>query len=383
MERMSEWRFPGRSVAPGRLDRPQRGGRHFFQLVAFCVFVVFGQSACAAESVESSALPSLAGAYKGRLKIGAAIEPEQLKTGVGALLASQFSSVVAENAMKAAYIQPREGEFDFAPADTIADFAQKHGLFMRGHTLLWDPLTPDWFWRDSIGKPASREVVLARLKHHIEVVIGRYKQRVYAWDVVNEVIDVRQPNCLRDDRWFRVVGADYIDFAFRYAHAADPKARLFINDDGTARPEKLRCLELVVKGLLARGVPVHGVGHQMHMSVFEPSLAAVDDALSVFARLGLENEITEFDMSLYQRYRSESLSDTPDNLLAKQAERYQALMGVFLKHPELTAVTWWGISDADTWLNAVPGRKRSDQPLLFDKQLRPKASFWSVLRAAQ
>lgn len=202
-----------------------------------------------------------------------------------------------------------------------------------------------------------------------------------AWDVVNEVIDASQPNCLRDDQWLRVVGPDYIESAFRYARAADPKARLFINDYSTTRPEKRDCLERVVKDLLARGTPLDGVGHQMHVDVFQPSLADIDRALSVVARLGLENQITELDVSIYRRH-TYLLPAPAETLLIEQGQRYKALMGVFLAHPELSAVTWWGISDRHTSLNEGWDWWRSDQPLLFDQQQRPKPGYRAVLEAA-
>jgi endo-1,4-beta-xylanase len=324
--------------------------------------------------------PSLGGAYRGRLLIGAAVEPFQLDGADGALLASQFTSLVAENKMKASRLQPREGVFEFAPADAIVEFAEQHGMAVRGHTLLWFHRTPDWFWIDG-GKPASRDLVLARLRRHIEVVVGRYKSRVYAWDAVNEVIDAAQPNCLRDDAWFRVVGPDYIDWAFRYAHEVDPAARLFINDYETTVPAKRDCLERVVKGLLARGVPVTGVGHQMHVSVFEPAVSEVDRTLSLFAALGLENQITEFDMTLYQP-RAHFLPASRTQLLAAQGARYGELMQLFASHPEVTAVTWWGLSDAHTHFNSRWAWWHHDQPLLFDAQRRPKPAYWAVLGAA-
>lgn len=344
-----------------------------------CALVV--PSACSAAKRGQGtppALASLAQAYQGRLLIGAAVEPSQLNGPEGALLAQQFNSVVAENVMKPSRLQPREGEFNFGPADAIAAFAAQHQMRMRGHTLLWYKRTPDWFWTGPNGKPATREQVLVRLKTHIEAVVGRYKSTVYAWDVVNEVVDASQPNCLRKDAWFEVVGPDYVDWAFRYAHAADPTARLFINDFSTTRPDKRDCLARVVKGLLARGVPVHGVGHQMHVSIDEPSLGEVDHALSVFARMGLENQITELDMSLYPRH-AYRLAQSAETLLSQQAKRYRALMDVFLAHPEVSAVTWWGVSDAHTHLNSGWDWWRSDQPLLFDRQQSPKASYWVLV----
>jgi endo-1,4-beta-xylanase len=326
--------------------------------------------------------PSLAKAYEGRLKIGAAIEPSQLISAEAPLLATHFNSIVAENVMKPTDIQPKEGAYNFAPADKLVAYAQGSGMAMRGHTLLWHLRTPEWMWTDKEGKPASRDMVLARLKSHIETVVGRYKGAVYAWDVVNEVIDEKQPNCLRKDKWFATTGDAYIEQAFRYAHAADPKARLYINDYSTDEPAKRQCLERIVKGLIARGVPVHGVGHQMHVSVFSPSVESIDESLTTFARLGLENQVTELDVSLY-RYQAKSLSDTEAKLLQLQGERYAALMKVFMAHPELRAVTLWGISDSHTWLNHGEYEGRHDSPLLFDRQQKPKPAYFKMIDTAK
>lgn len=353
----------------------------FAFLLLSCILYL-SLSGCASQHPATVDLPSLAQAFQGRLLIGTAVEPEQLSGAEGQLIAQQFNSLVAENAMKPARLQPREGQFDFARADAIAHFAEQHHMQLRGHTLLWYKRTPDWFWVDAEGKPASRELVLARLKQHIQTVVSRYHHQVYAWDVVNEVIDASQPNCLRDEQWLKVVGPDYIAWAFRYAHEADPAARLFINDYSTTQPEKRACLQRIVSDLLAQGVPVHGVGHQMHISIYEPSTSAIDDTLSTFAKLGLENQITEWDMSLYARH-TRLLSDTPERLLAKQGERYGEIFKVFLAHPELSAVTWWGASDAHTWLNRGWDWWRSDQPLLFDGELRAKPGFWAVLGVAK
>ncbi|KTS79507.1 hypothetical protein NS274_01670 [Pseudomonas oryzihabitans] len=334
--------------------------------------------ALAADSETPAATRSLAAAYGGRLKIGAAIEPSQLASPDGALLAQQFSSVVAENAMKPLQIHPQEDRYVFGPADAIVAFAQRHGLAIRGHTLLWGSHTPDWFWQGDDGQPASREQVLQRLRQHIATVVGRYRGRVYAWDVVNEVIDANQPGCLRNDRWLQVGGPGYLAEAFRAAHTADPQARLFINEFNTHEPAKRDCLARVVKGLLAEGVPVQGIGHQTHISIYWPSLAAIDQSLTTFARLGLENQITELDMSLYQHHDYRPTL-TLQQRLGLQAERYRDLLAMVLTHPEVTAVTWWGVADDHSYLNNQPGVPGDDQPLLFDRQQRPKPAYWAVL----
>ena len=352
--------------------------RHLFIALLCCSSL----GGCAASITTAAGYPSLATAYNGRIKIGTAIEPWQLDKSEGSLIVGQFNSIVAENVMKPSRIQPEEGTFDFAPADRLVEFARQHGMDMRGHTLLWYKRTPEWFWRANDGKPATRELVLERLRQHIERVVGRYRGKIYAWDVVNEAIDPAQPSCLRNDQWYRIVRPDYLDFAFRYAHAADPAARLFLNDYSTTDPQKRRCLAQVAGGLLNRRVPIHGIGHQMHISVYEPDLTAIDKTLSTFASMGLENQLTELDMSLYQPH-AYFLSHSAGALEAMQAARYQALMELVLAHPDVTAVTWWGASDAHTWLNEHELWWRSDQPLLFDKYQQPKASYWAVMKAAE
>jgi endo-1,4-beta-xylanase len=326
---------------------------------------------------DPSSLPSLGKTLNGRVKVGAAVGPEQLRS-VPALLSSQFNSLVAENAMKPSRLQPQEGRFDFAAADAIVTFAADHKMAVRGHTLLWYKGTPDWFWTTPSGRPASRDLVLSRLKTHIDTVVGRYRGSVYAWDVVNEVVDPAQSDCLRHDQWWSVVGPDYIEAAFRFAHAADPRARLFLNDYSTTEARKRGCLVRVVRGLQARGVPLHGIGHQMHVSLYYPRPADVDRSLRLFANLGLENQITEIDMSLYRNGRS-ALSDSGAHLLKKQGARYRTLMRVFLAHPDVNAVTWWGVTDAHSWRTSAG---KIDQPLLFNADGCPKPAFWSVMDAA-
>lgn len=348
----------------------------FFVLVGGCVFVGGEKTQPGPERRQS-----LAQVYAGKFPVGAAVEPWQLETAEGRLLAWHFNSVVAENVMKPQSLQPVEGRFDFAAADRIVDFAARQGMKVRGHTLLWHEQTPDWFWQGADGTPASRALVLERLQQHIRTVVGRYRERVYAWDVVNEVIDPSQKNCLRADNWFKYVGADYIDWAFRYAHESDPSARMFINDYDTTEPLKRECLLRIVKGLLDRGVPVHGIGHQMHINIENPSAQQVDDTLAQCARLGLENQITEMDMSFY----TPSLSRLPGSeadLLARQRARFEELFNVFLAHPDVTAVTFWGISDAHTWLNARQSSVTGDKPLLFDAEQQPKPAYWGVVNAA-
>jgi endo-1,4-beta-xylanase len=197
---------------------------------------------------------------------------------------------------------------------------------------------------------------------------------------VNEVIDPSKPGCLRQDKWLEVTGPEYIEWAFRAAHEADPGARLFVNDFHSTQPAKRECLLELVRGLLARGVPVHGIGHQMHVDLAEPSAREVGEAFAQFASLGLENQVTEMDMSFFAG--GERPLGTDAELLALQATRYAELFRVFRSRRDVTSVTFWGLSDGRTWLGRGAFEGRGDRPLLFDRELEPKPAFWRVVRSA-
>lgn len=345
--------------------------------------VVNGCAQMAREAVppEIARHAPLAPMYAHRFPLGAAVEPRHLQGADGHLLAWHFNAVVAENAMKPPRLQPAEGQFDFTAADRIVAFAEERGMKIRGHTLLWHEETPDWFWRAPDGGPATGERVLERLRAHIHAVVGRYRGRVHAWDVVNEVVDPAAPGCLRNDRWLQVVGPRYVEAAFRYAHEADPGARLFVNDFETTQPTKRDCLLGLARDLRARGVPVHGMGHQMHVDVDRPSVREVDETLAAFAALGLDNHVTELDMSLGPAPRQAPGGEAA--LLARQAARYGEFFRVFAARPDVKAVTLWGLSDADTWLIRGARQGSGDKPLLFDADRQPKAAYREVAGAAR
>ena len=335
-------------------------------------------NSCALVPPDISAYSPLAKLYAQRFPVGAAIEPWQLETREGALFAWHFNGVVAENAMKAPRLQPAEGRFEFAAADRIVEFAERRGMRVRGHTLVWHEETPEWMWRGPNGGAAGAEQVLERLRTHVRTVVGRYRGRVQSWDVVNEAVDASRPDCLRDTAWLRAAGPDYIDVAFRAAHAADPAARLLLNDYETTDPARRACLARLAGGLRARGVPLHGIGHQLHARLEHPAADAVDETLALFASMGLDNEITELDMTL-----GPAASPGGDaTLLARQAQRYAELFRVFARRPDVKAVTFWGVSDAHTWLNMARDAARPDKPLLFDAGQRPKPAYHAVADAA-
>ena len=232
------------------------------------------------------------------------------------------------------------------------------------------------------------------LETYINDVLGRYNGRIYAWDVVNEVVttngnDASAP--YRSSQWFNAVGKDYIDWAFTAARAADPSTKLFINDFSTERADKRDRLIAVIEDLLNRGIPLDGVGHQAHLNVTDNAddlMAAIDavDALGA----GLENHITELDVSLYsdpgscfasqtgcQASYGDVLAGVPESITDAQAQLYRDVLNGAVARPSVTSVTVWGVSDADTWLNNFP-ISRPNHPLLFDRNYEPKTAAAAI-----
>jgi endo-1,4-beta-xylanase len=338
-------------------------------------------------SQHSAADKGLKDYYQDYFPVGVAVGPQSIQGPEAALIKAQFNSVTPENAMKMGPIHPEENRYFWQDADAIVGFAQANKLRVRGHTLCWHEQTPKWLFKDAQGQPVSKEVLLARLKSHIETVAGRYKGKVYAWDVVNEAIADNPQAFLRDSEWYRICGEDFIVKAFEYAHAADPKAVLFYNDYNTERPEKRERVYRLLKKLKDAKVPVHGVGLQGHWSIFEPSEQELRQAIERFASLGLQVQITELDVSVYP-WEKERRAKRPDEadaytaeLEQKQAAQYQMFFRVFRDYrKQLTGVTFWNVSDKYTWLDTYPVAGRKNYPLLFDQNLQPKKAYQAVVK---
>ncbi|GAA0358812.1 endo-1,4-beta-xylanase [Alkalibacterium iburiense] len=320
-------------------------------------------------------LITLKEAYKDYFKIGVAVNPDTLKND-GELIRTQFNSLTAENLMKPEELQPEEGRFTFEGADQIVQFAKENGMAMRGHTLLWHNQTPDWFFKDG-DKTASRELALERMKTHIDTVLERYTDGFYAWDVVNEVIEDKGTDILRQSQWLEVVGEDFIEKAFQFAREASPEMGLFINDYNESHPEKRDKYYTLIKQLVDKGTPIDGVGLQAHWGLEDPSLDNIRAAIEKYASLGLTLQVTEMDVSVFNYDdRRTDLTEPTSEMLEKQAERYDAFFKLFREYSEhIDSVTLWAASDRYNWLNDFPVRGRKNWPMLFDENNQPKESF--------
>jgi endo-1,4-beta-xylanase len=283
------------------------------------------------------------------------------------VFARHFNYVTAEYEMKWDPIEKTRGAEDFSGGDAIASYAAARGMQVKGHALVWHQAVPPWV------NGLSAADLRMELERHIRSVASHYRGRVIAWDVVNEAIDDNGFG-LRDSLFRQKLGDGYIADAFRMAHDADPQARLFYNDySGEGLGGKSDAIYALVSGLVAQGVPIHGVGLQMHIrAAAPPPDASVAANMRRLAALGLRVNISEMDVRV-----GDLGGATPANL-DRQKSVYHSMVGVCVAEPACDGVTFWGVSDAHSWIYNQYG---PDAPLLFDAQYAAKPSFFGVLDA--
>jgi endo-1,4-beta-xylanase len=401
------------------------------------VLLAIGSTAWAAGT------PTLKDVYKNDFYVGVAInrtiamreavradnvnrDQEQVKKDI-ALVKQQFDQISPENDLKWALIHPQEGAdgYDWAPADAFVNFGLSNNMYIVGHTLVWHGQTPNWVFAgtnlppgmtnlvsESPGGPnrsgadsprrarfgrggfgfngprASREELLERMREHIHTVVGRYKGKIKVWDVVNEAIDDRGTNILRNSLWLQIIGPDFIAKAFEYAHEADPDAILRYNDYGLENPTKRsKCIALI-KSLQSQHVPVMVIGSQTHVSVSSPNFEEENETLSDLEQLGLPIHITELDVNSARTGQRDIGADISANNATTQgglvedankrlADQYANLFRAFLKHRNsVKVVTLWGVNDGVSW-------RADGRPLLFDANDQPKAAFDAVIAVGE
>jgi endo-1,4-beta-xylanase len=279
-------------------------------------------------------------------------------------------------------------------------------MFIVGHNLVWHNQTPKWVFQSDQGSrtverqrhSVDRETLLARMRYHIFEVVGRYKGKIGGWDVVNEAVE--DDGTLRKSEWEKIIGPDYILKAYQFAHEADPQAQLYYNDYSLENPAKRAGAIALIKKLQAAGIPIAGVGLQGHYKMDWPTPAALDETIKAFSKLGVKVMITELDLDMLPPATSSQAAEVsmnfalqaklnpytnglPDSMQQALTKRYADLFKVFLANNDsITRVTFWGVTDADSWLNYWPVKGRTAYPLLFDRNCRPKPAFDAVIQAA-
>ena len=320
-----------------------------------------------------------------------------------ALVPLHFNAITLENAMKAEVVNPRPGVYDFGAADAFVAFGEQHGMFIVGHTLVWHNQTPEWFFKKPDGTPVGREALTGRMREYIQKVAGRYAGRVDAWDVVNEQIG--EDGRYRDTTWVKGIGDgdELMRLAFTFASQAAPDTELYYNDFNAWRPEKRDGIVRMVKMLQDHGIRIDGIGIQGHWGLNYPSLADIEAAIDAYAALGVKVMITELDVDVlpltregqiigqgmahpqfqlpeFKRFLDPYRDGLPADVQQRLAGRYAELFALFhRKRDKIDRVSVWGVHDSMSWKNDYPIPHRTNYPLLFDRQYRPKPALDAVL----
>ena len=334
----------------------------------------------------------------GDVLIGVAVNTRQASGDMpeaNAVVSKHFNSVVAENCMKSEVVQPEEGKFRFGSGDSLVTFARNHNLTLVGHCLVWHSQAPHWFFTDKKGQPVSREMLIKRMQNHIRKVVKHYKGKVHGWDVVNEAIE--DDGTFRKSPFYNIIGEDFIEIAFRTAHEADPNVELYYNDYSMGSPAKREAVCRLVRNLKAKGLRIDAVGMQSHNGLDYPNLADYEASIDAFASCGVKVMVTELDLNVlpapegfggaaveqnyeYRKLLNPYTEGLPDSVYRKFEQRYLDLFDIYSRHRhQISRITFWGISDLESWLNGWPVPGRTNYPLFFDRKYQEKPVIKKVM----
>lgn len=379
----------------------------FFPLIAGGLLLSNGCSPKYTAASGSNSDKGLKDYYKDYFPIGVAVSTASIHGADSALIVKEFNSVTPENDMKMGPIHPSENVYNWKNADDIVNFAESHHIKIRGHNLCWHAQEASWMFTGPDGKQVTKELLLKRLHDHIFAVAGRYKGKIYAWDVVNEAVDDSNDTTqiYRKSNWYNICnGPEFIEAAFRYAHEADPNAKLYYNDYNSEHPVKREKIYKLLKALVGHHVPIDGVGMQAHWKLNDPSPAELRKALDEYTSLGLKVQFTELDITIRLPQPrpapgSAPAPQTPDSGFTPQAEarqlaQYKMAFDIFREYKKfITGVTFWNVSDRSSWLDARGGGLaggaaasnngprvvRKAYPLLFDENRQRKKAYQAVV----
>lgn len=345
------------------------------------------------KTTDSSGIPSLKEVFKTDFAIGTALNTAQIlekEPNAATLVPQQFNAITPENIMKAEEIHPEWNRYNFDLADKIVAYGKKHNMQVNAHTLIWHSQLPAF-----VRNLKNVDSVRRFFNDHITTVASRYAGKVYSWDVVNEALE--EDGTLRKSIFLEKLGEDYIVEAFRQAQKADPNAKLYYNDYNIEQPKKRAGAIALIKKVQAAGVRIDGVGIQGHWRAYDVPLQDIEQSIQEFAALGIEVMFTELDLGVlanpwdgntadvnkkaeYNAKMNPYAAGLPDSMQVKLTKGYEDLFRLFLKHNDkISRVTFWGVNDGQSWLNDWPIRGRSNYPLLFDRQFKPKPAFYKII----
>jgi endo-1,4-beta-xylanase len=345
----------------------------------------------------SAQTPSLKEVFKNDFLIGTAMDAQQIKgkdIAADRLIKQQFNAVTPENCMKAEIIQPAWNTYNFDLADTLVAFAKKNHIKVNAHNLIWHSQLPAF-----MHHMQSADSVRQYFVNHITKVASRYDGKVYSWDVVNEALN--EDGTLRKDIFLDKLGDDYIVEAFRLAQKAAPHTKLYYNDYNIEQPKKRAGAIALIKKIQAAGVRIDGVGIQGHWKAGAVPMADVEESIKEFSALGIDVMFTELDLSVLPSPWDKVTADVnetaqgsakmnpytkalPDSMQQVLAKSYADLFTLFMKYKkQIGRITFWGVNDGQSWLNGFPIHGRTNYPLLFDRNFKPKPAFYSVIATAK
>jgi endo-1,4-beta-xylanase len=323
-------------------------------------------------------------------RVGAEVDLTDLSGPHAQLLTKHFDSITSGNDMKWSSVEATQGTYTYENADSEVGLAVCNEMRVRGHNLVWSTgeQTPAYATGDGTNSAANQATVTANIQEHIQNEVQHFGTAVYAWDVVNEPIDPTQTDCLYHGPFYQVLGKGYIDVALLAAREYAPAGtKLFINEYSTTDPDRLACLVRVVRDLRQRGIPLDGVGHEMHNDINYPSADAVVQAIDTIHEnfRDIDQQITEMDVSVYNAGDNTSnyAPTVPPSLIAEQGWLYKQYFDALRRlRGKISAVTFWGFADDDTWLDSFP-IDRLDAPLPFDTELQAKPAYWGIVDPTQ
>jgi endo-1,4-beta-xylanase len=364
----------------------------FILFVSISLFIACNNTKKSAGASSPQAIPSLKQTFKNDFAIGAALNADQIlqkEPNAKVLVPEQFDAITPENIMKAEVIHPEWNKYNFELADSIVAYGKAHHMIVNGHTLIWHNQLPA-FLRGMKNADSVRQYFV----NHISTVAGRYDGKVYSWDVVNEALN--EDGTMRKTIFLENLGDDYVVEAFRLAQKTAPHTKLYYNDYNIEQPKKRAGAIALIKKIQAAGVRIDGVGIQGHWRTYNVPLADIEESIKEFSALGIEVMFTEVDLGVlpspgevtaevtqtaeYNAKMNPYVNGLPDSMVQKQTNSYEALFRLFEKYKEkISRVTFWGVNDGQSWLNNWPIRGRTNYPLLFDRQFKPKPAFYKVI----
>jgi endo-1,4-beta-xylanase len=367
--------------------------KNFYSLFAGTVGLLLSACTGAQQNSPGAGIPSLRETFRNDFLIGTALNVPQIEERdpkAAALIPLQFNAVTPENIMKAEVIHPQWDKYNFEMGDKLVAYAQKNNMKVNAHTLIWHSQLPAF-----VRSIKDADSIKQFFTNHINTVAAHYDGKVFSWDVVNEALE--EDGSLRKSIFLQKLGEDYIVEAFRLAQKASPHSELYYNDYNIEQPRKRAGAIALIKKIQAAGVRIDGVGIQGHWRAYNIPLKDIEESIREFSALGIKVMFTELDLGVLPNPWDSDAADVnkkaeynakmnpyptglPDSIQSKLNKGYKDLFTLFLKYKgKIGRVTFWGVNDGQSWLNNWPIQGRTNYPLLFDREFKPKQAFYSLI----